>query len=74
MKLVIKSPIVMRVLAKIFNLEPMSVNFRYEKSVYDNDVTRLGFLNQVREEFNEQVKAFNSRLNQEIEEEVSDIK
>ena len=74
MKLVIKSPIVMRVLAKIFNLEPMSVNFKYERSVYDSDVTKLGFLNQVKEEFNEQAKAFNKRLNEEIEEEVGDIK
>jgi hypothetical protein len=50
-------------------LRTYSVEFIYEKEVYDKDLTKLAFLNTVRREFDEQVHEFRAKLNKEILEE-----
>lgn len=74
MKLTIRNKFIFKILSKLFRLEPLSVVFKYEKTIYDRDVTNLGFLNQVREEFSEQSEKFLQQLEKEIEEEISTIK
>ena len=74
MKLIIRNKFIFKILSKLFRLEPLSVVFKYEKTIYDSEVTNLGFLNQVKEEFSEQSEKFLQQLEKEIEEEVSTIK
>lgn len=55
---------------KIMKLQPYKVNFVFEKEIYDKDITKLGFLNQVKHEFNEQVEIFRDELEVAIREEI----
>ena len=57
-----------KLLIKVLRLETLKVSFVYEKNIYDEDLTKLGFLNQVKGEFNEQAKLFNEELDEQIEE------
>ena len=64
----IKNPFMAKLLIKVLRLETLKVSFVYEKDIYDEDLTKLGFLNQVKGEFNEQAKLFNEELDEQIEE------
>ena len=56
-----------RIVVKALGLKPMSVRFEYRKDIYDEELTKLGFLNQVKGEFNEQAALFNEAIDEEIE-------
>lgn len=64
----IRNPALVWILIKIFNLKPYKVDFRFEREILDEDVTLLGFLNQVKEDFNVQADEFNKDLDEAIEE------
>lgn len=44
----IKNPTLAKIVIKLFRLETLKVSFVYEKDIYDQDLTLLGFLNQVK--------------------------
>lgn len=52
---------------RVLNLKPYKVDFHYLRETYDKDITKLGFLNQVKVHFNENVDDFNRQLDEEIE-------
>lgn len=53
-------------IAWLFRLEMKKVHFVYIKEIYDEDVSTLAFLNQVKGEFNERVEEFRDELEGEI--------
>lgn len=59
---------VLKKLSDVLHLSTMYVNFTYQKLSFDKDMTKLGFLNKVKGEFNDQVEKFNEQLEQEIKE------
>lgn len=70
----IRNPLMVKLLKKLLKLQTYSVDFRYEKEVYDKDLTKLAFLNNVRKEFDEQVRLFREQLNKEIHDETNPTK
>ena len=63
----IKNPIAVKLLKKLLRLRTYKVEFSFEKEIYDKDLTKLAFLNNVRGEFDEQVSIFREQLDKEIE-------
>lgn len=54
-------------IASLFGADkPKKVEFIFIKESYDKDLTVLGFLNQMKAEFNEQADKFNEQLEREI--------
>ena len=63
----ITNKVLVWIIVKTLRLKPYKVNFQYIREFYDPDVTALGFLNQVKGDFNVQVEEFRQQLDDEIE-------
>ena len=70
----IENPIAVKLLKKLLKLRTYRVEFSYEKEIYDKDLTKLAFLNNVRREFDEHVSEFRKKLNEEIKNEANPTK
>ena len=67
----IRNPIAVKLLKKLLRLRTYKAEFSYEKEIYDKELTKLAFLNNVRTEFDEQVSEFRQKLNKEIQDEAN---
>lgn len=63
----IRNKFLMWIVCKALRLQPYKVQFIYEKEIWDPEITKLGFLNNVKHEFNANVDDFHKQLEDEIE-------
>lgn len=64
--MVIKNKFIGKILTKLLRIEPYSLRFVFVKEIFDPELTKLAFLHQSLNEFNEKAEEFRNAIEEEI--------